>query len=442
MNHKKTELIFSIYDTLFNNKKGNAMAWQDFHTVLEQLQFDDSVAGGALVIYKDGKQTVNTAIGNATSDLAWSGRTLSVNFSIGKGVMATLVAILVSKGILDYDEPIGHYWKAFANNGKHNITLRHVLTHTSGLFNITTLTQSIDDLTDWQIMGDLVANMTTDTPKGQEIHGYASAYSALVSGWIIGHVIERVTDESLQMVLDCHLAKPLGLMGQMFYELPSEKCHQVARPVRYFNGMPNNKRKPTLKPDTPEILKTLANLPTTALWKNALKDTDITTANINRLYFDTSKMNLTNYKNALMPNGRDGVEYYSQAVMTAKIPAANGVSTAQALACMYAMHANGGVWQEQVLINPNVMNDLRRIQVDGFDAVMPANMRWRTGFHRLFSLQNTPNAYGHMGYNGSVAFCDPDRHLSFAFIHNFDTTMLNDVRQFALSEMVLSGAFE
>jgi hypothetical protein len=27
--------------------------------------------------------------------------------------------------------------------------------------------------------------------------------------------------------------------------------------------------------------------------------------------------------------------------------------------------------------------------------------------------------------------------LSFAFIHNFDVTMLNDVRQFALTEAVL-----
>jgi hypothetical protein len=47
-----------------------------------------------------------------------------------------------------------------------------------------------------------------------------------------------------------------------------------------------------------------------------------------------------------------------------------------------------------------------------------------------------------MGYNGSVAWCDPTRQLSFAFIHNFDTTMLNDIRQFALTEAVLSWVDE
>lgn len=417
-------------------------SWQDFPQVLEQLQFDEPTAGGALVIYQDGKEVVNTAFGNATINDAWTTKTLSVNFSIGKGVMATLVAILVSKGIIDYDAPIGQYWAAFASHGKQNITLRQVLTHSAGLFNIANLTQSVDDLTDWQAMGELVASMSPDVPKGQEQHGYASAYSALVSGWILGHVIERVTGQRLQAVLDEHLAKPLGMVGQIYYELPYDKVDEVARPVRYFEGVPDTKRKPTLKPDSPQTVQTLSKLPAAKLWQDALGSTDLGTASINRLYFDTSKMNLTNYKNALMPNGRDGVEYYSPSVMCAKIPAANGVSSAHALALIYAMHANGGVWQDQTLISPAVMADLRRVQVDGFDAVMPANMRWRTGFHRLFSVQHTPNAYGHMGYNGSVAFCDPDRKLSFAFIHNFDTTMLNDVRQFVLSEMaVLHSSF-
>lgn len=411
--------------------------WEDFSGVLTQLQFDEPLAGGSLVIYQEGVEVVNTAVGNALPDMAWKDDVLSVNFSIGKGVMATLVAVLVSKGLLNYDVPIGHYWANFASNGKQNITLRDILTHTSGLFNITTLTQSVDDLTNWQTMGELVESMTSDTPKAQEIHGYASAYSALVSGWVLGHTIERATGQTLQEVLDEHLARPLGIEGQIFYQLPSKKVGQVAKPVRYFEGMPTVKRKPTLKPDTPKITEILSNLPAATIWKKALNGVGVGTAIINRLYFDTSKMNLANYKNALMPNGRDGMEYYHPQVMTAMIPAANGVSTAQALARIYAVHANNGVWQGRVLISPEVLVDLRRVQVNGFDAVMPANMCWRTGFHRLFSLQNTPNAYGHMGYNGSVAFCDSDRKLAFAFIHNFDTTMLNDVRQFALSEMAI-----
>ncbi|MDO4451042.1 MAG: serine hydrolase domain-containing protein [Moraxella sp.] len=413
--------------------------WQDFDDILASLQMDDAPAGGTLIIIKDGKQIVNTSVGNARPDMAWSDRTLSVNFSIGKGVMATLIAVLVSRGLMSYDLPICHYWAEFGTNGKEFITPRHVLTHTSGLFDVSILTQDASELTNWQIMTHKVSQMSPHTPKGQEIHDYASAYSALVSGWILGALVEKITGLPLQKALDTYLAEPLGLAGELYWGLPDDKLDKVAKPLRYFND-DSTKRKPTLKPDTPNILQTLGNLPSAPLWQSALKDLPLSTANINKLYFDTSKMNLANYKNALMPNGKDGLSYHDRQVLQAVIPAANGVSTAHALATIYTMHANDGAYQGQTLIDPDTLADMRQIRVDGFDAVMPANMRWRSGFHRLFSLQNTPNAYGHMGYNGSIAFADPDRKLAFAFIHNFDTTMLNDVRQFALFELAIGLA--
>lgn len=413
--------------------------WHDFDEVLSTLVLEDAPAGGALVIYHQGNQVVNTATGLALPNTPWQSDTLSVNFSIGKGVMATLIAVLVSRGMLDYDEPIAKVWADFAHHGKQHITLRQVLTHTAGLFNIASLTKELSDLLDWQVMTDKVAYMTTDTPKGQQTAQYASAYSALVSGWILGKVVELCTSMSLQHALDEYLSKPLGVVGELFYGVPSDKVAQVARPVRHFDGISAH-RKPTLKPDSTAVLTALHSLPISQHWAMALGSEGLTTASINRLYFDSSAMNLVNYKNALMPNGRDGITYHHPEVLQAVIPAANGVSTANALAKLYAMHAGGGVWQGQTLITPNVLTDLRQLQVDGVDAVMPANMQWRSGFHRLFSIWHTPNAYGHMGYNGSVAFCDPDRELAVAFVHNFDTTMLNDVRQFALSEMAIDRA--
>lgn len=108
--------------------------WQDFSGVLTSLQFDDAPAGGALVIYQNGREVVNVSVGQALPNQPWTDQTLSVNFSIGKGVLATLVAALVSQGLLNYDVPIVEYWQKFGTNGKQNITLRHILTHTSGPF--------------------------------------------------------------------------------------------------------------------------------------------------------------------------------------------------------------------------------------------------------------------------------------------------------------------
>lgn len=414
------------------------LCWQDFPELLQTLQLDDAPAGGALVIYHQGQKVVDTAFGQFLPNQTWQTDTLSVNFSIGKGVMATLIAILVSKGLLDYDKPISQIWHAFGANGKSTISLTDVLTHRAGLFNISTITNNLDDLLDWQVMSDKVAAMPIDTPQSQTKHQYASAYSALVSGWILGNVVQIATGMSLQQALDTYLAQPLEVLGELFYGLPKNKLGQVAKPARYFDqNQTSIRRKPILKPDSEHTLQVLSSLMVSPLWQDKLGQTPLTTASINKLYFDTTAMNLVNYRNALMPNGRDGVEYHQDHVMQALIPAANGISTANALAKIYAMHANNGVYQDNVLISPKTLQKMRQIYTNGMDAVMPANMQWRLGFHRLFSLQHTPNAYGHMGYNGSLAFCDPTRHLALAFIHNFDTTMLGDVRQFALVETAI-----
>lgn len=39
---------------------------------------------------------------------------IQVVFSSGKTVAAMLIAIMVDKGLLDYDTPVAHYWPDFA----------------------------------------------------------------------------------------------------------------------------------------------------------------------------------------------------------------------------------------------------------------------------------------------------------------------------------------
>lgn len=92
----------------------------------------------------------------------------------------------------------------------------------------------------------------------------------------------------------------------------------------------------------------------------------------------------------------------------------------------------------RTLITPEVFAALEQVQNNQPDKVMPATMQWRLGYHRVFSrLHAVADSFGHMGYNGSMAWCDPHRQLAVAFIHNYDTTMLNDVRQFILTEQIL-----
>ncbi len=442
---------------------------QRLQQLLTDLQLEDGPAGGALVVYQAGKCIAKASTGMARSDMPWQPDTLAINFSTGKGVLATLVHVLVSKQLLNYDAPIASCWPAFAANGKKSITLRSVLSHQANLFSIQSIDADSETMLDWSVMLEKVAAMPVTSPTNAD--AYDSAYSALIYGWVLGGMIEAVTNMSLAKALRHYLTEPLGIADSCYFGVPDDKVEQVATLVQDFDASEDedtllrhkrHNRKPVLKPDSQNTLQTYQNLPSYLCWqqqtvnnKKAVDNENVVssdkhnelptldTARITRLYFDTSQLNLRNYKAALIPASKQPIDYHKRETIQAVIPAANGVASANALATIYAMLANGGEWQGQTLIDHNTFQQLSTPQVTGLDAVMPAPMQWRLGYHRVFSLcahrTTEPQlaGFGHMGYNGSVAWCDPSRQLSFAFIHNFDTTMLNDIRQFALTEAVL-----
>ena len=440
--------------------------------LLDNLQLDDAPAGGSLVVFHKGKCIVQASVGLAREDLAWSADTLSLNFSTGKGVLATLVHVLVSQQMLEYDLPIAHYWPAFAAQGKEQITLRSVLSHQANLFSIQSIDADNETVLDWNVMLEKIAAMPITAPEETAL--YDSAYSALVYGWILGGLIEAVADMSLAEALRYYLTEPLGIADSCYFGVPDSKVSKVAHLVKYFEVIAqesdseidqqpaqthSRRSKPVLRADSENTLHTYMRLPSYACWQEKAGNdrkiegeiASLDTAQINRLYFNNSQLNIKNYKSALVLANKQSIDYYHQQTLQAIIPAANGVASAQALATIYAMLANGGVWQGQTLINEATFKQLSTPQVTGMDAVMPADMEWRLGYHRRFSIcqskgldentndaaDSTEQSFGHMGYNGSVAWCDPARQLSFAFIHNFDVTMLNDIRQFALTEAVL-----
>lgn len=457
---------------IVNNKKNNqnldkqinSEFQQRLQQLLTDLQLDDAPAGGSLVVYQAGRCIVQANVGMAQANIPWQPETLSLNFSTGKGVLATLVHVLVSQQLLDYDKPIASYWPEFSSNGKANITLRTLMSHQANLFSITSIDADSEVLLDWDTMLDKIAAMPTTLPEDSSL--YSSAYSALVYGWVLGGVIESVTDMSLAGALRYYLTEPLDIADSCYFGVPGDKVDRVARLVKNFNisyqghteeqpQLRSRRNKPVLKADSENTLRIYASLPNYRCWEqhaatphavvesNNDKNIDelpiLDTAQINRLYLNTSQLNLKNYKSALIPANKQPIDYYNRQTLQAVIPAANGVASANALATIYAMLANGGTWQGQTLIDAATFEQLSTPQVMGMDAVMPAHMNWRLGYHRLFSVcADTESGFGHMGYNGSVAWCDPTRQLSFAFVHNFDVTMLNDIRQFALTEAILN----
>lgn len=414
---------------------------------LDNFALDQKQGGCSLTIFYQGEKVTSLGAGVAfvagEKLIPFTPNTLSLNFSTGKGILVTLIHVLVSQKLLDYDTPIAQYWQNFAQNGKQNITLRQVLSHEAGLFEVTSVTEHAKDMLDWQAMLTKVERMAIAPSailaqqKGEKF----VAYSALVSGWVLGGLIEKVTGLALQPALEKYLLEPLKLVGQVYMGVPADKIDEVSKPFREKQ----DRAKPMMVVDSQATLNFYQSLPLYKGWQTAFSQrypeknfSHLTTQQINGLYFDPTNIDINDYQSTLVPIGSRQFNYYHPSSLHAKIPAANSVASGEALATIYAMLANGGEWQGKQLISLDVFHQLKKIHNNQQDKVMPAVMQWRLGYHRVFSLSPADNAFGHMGYNGSMAWCDPSRQLAVAFTHNYDVTMMNDSRQFIINETILN----
>lgn len=368
--------------------------------------------GAALVVYFQGQKVVDIFTGKKSETENWNNQTLSVCYSTGKGVLATLAHILVSEGFLDYDTPVAQYWSEFGQNGKQQITLRHILSHQSGLFDIRNLIEQAKEMADWQHMLKVMEQATPRFAVGEDI-----AYQALTFGWLVGGVLEKATGQPLRWLMQTYLVDPLALDGA-YFGVPSGELARVARLI------PQVKAHVAEQSSKPKHHK--------KKHKTSFSDKLI----------ELSGQNPQDFLDAMVPKAMRDFSFFSDEGLQAIIPAANGVFTAESLAKIYAMLANQGVWNDQTLIKPEIFKELSRIQSIKRDRVMPIPMKWRLGYHRVITMgKRAKKGFGHMGYNGSGAWCDPQRGLSFAYTHNFQiASITGDYRLWGLTQEALRCA--
>src|SRR5262245_29077499 len=180
----------------------------DFWPVARALGRQLKGGGGAAVcVYHRGEKVVD--IWGGTKDASgtpWQADTMSVSFSTTKGVTATILHILVDRGMLDYDDPVAKYWPEFAAEGKGQVTIRHLLCHQAGLFDIRRMIDHAGRMREWDYMTDVLARSAPTIAPGS-----ASAYHGLTYGWLVGEVIQRVTGRPFAEVVQRELAQPLEL---------------------------------------------------------------------------------------------------------------------------------------------------------------------------------------------------------------------------------------
>jgi CubicO group peptidase (beta-lactamase class C family) len=345
--------------------------------------------GAALCVYHRGEKVVDIWGGtrNKAGD-PWRADTLSLSFSTAKGIVATLLHILATRHDIDYDAPVARYWPAFAGGGKGSITVRQLLCHEAGLYSIRRLIRDAGEMRDWPHMLELIE-------RARPLHepGIGNGYHALTFGWLVGGLVEKVEGRPLAEILHDEISAPLGLSG-CFIGVPDTelgRCADLILPERRPRpeGAPRRPRKPPL---AQQVVSTALRL---------------------------SGFDPDSVEEAMAPPGMGRFDWNARETRQACIPGAGGMFDARSLARLYAALANDGEIDGARLLPPGAVRRFTEVQNRARGAVIPLPMHWRLGYHRVFTLgPRTPRAFGHFGYGGSGAWCDPSRGLAVGYVVN------------------------
>lgn len=337
--------------------------------------------GAAFSAYVGGRKVVDIWGGDAHPNRPWSEDTLVLAFSVAKGVTAFVMQVLATRGLLDIEAPVAQYWPEFAQNGKSEVTVRQVLTHTAGV-------PLLPDYWPWISLDKpeayrdlaLITSKLEEAPLQWEA-GTDFAYHSTTYGWILGEIVRRITGKTLGAFLQDEVAQPLGL--EMYIGTPETVHDRVA----------------TLIPDP-------------------AYDSD--------LFYEHFAPDLPTGQTAFLGRerrfGSAVLHTYNNPLMwLAESPAANGIMDARSLARLYAVLANGGELDGIRLVPADSIEEWSRLRVDQKDRYDDRDFRIGLGYIRSSSwyrMGPTDATFGDPGMGGAVGWADPERNLSFAFIPN------------------------
>jgi CubicO group peptidase (beta-lactamase class C family) len=361
--------------------------------------------GGALCVYHRGEPVVDIWAGvTAPHGPEWERDTLTVSFSTGKGVVSTGLHVLADRGLVDYDAPVATYWPEFGQAGKQRITVRQLMCHEAGMHRIRGVVPDAFALTDWDATCDALAAQPPAWPAGTR-----NGYHGITYGFLVGAIIERVSGKRLNDFLHTELVEPLGLDGLHFGVPPADR-RRLARLVtgRRAEGL-------AARGESPRVLATIQQLER----------------------FERMKPTIDAF---YLPRFNELLD--SDALQASPMPAFNGAFTARSLARVYAALAQGGELDGTRILSPGTVRQASTIQNTRPDAVVFFTMNWRLGYHMAATVRGiVPNGFGHFGYGGSGAWCDPESDLAVAFVTNtLAGTPFGDTRLLRLGSLALACA--
>lgn len=312
----------------------------------------------------------------------WDRDTIVNVYSTTKTMCALTALLVADRGDLDFDAPVAKYWLEFAANGKADVKVSHLMSHSAGLSGWKEPLVT-EDLYDWEKMTSLLAAQAPYWAPGT-----APGYHALTQGYLVGEVVRRVTGKSLGTVFREEIAEPLG--ADFWIGLPASEDGRVAE---------------LIPPPPGEAVG------------DARNETDL-------------------QRNMSSNPGIDVSATKTRGWRGAEIPAAGGAGNARSVAEIHTILANGGVAKGKRFMSEAGCRKALELQVEGEDLILAGPARFGMGFGLsggVVPLPN-PNSIYWGGYGGSLIIIDMDARTTFGYAMNkMAGTTQGDTRAFGLA---------
>lgn len=177
--------------------------------------YTGDVPGASVLVVKDGRSVVSRSYGLADLETR-APATPATNYrlaSITKQFTATAVMLLEERGLVEYDDPISRYFPSLPPATR-NVTVRHLLTHTSGLVDYEDLIpeSQTEQVYDRDVLRLLESEDRLLFAAGSSYRYSNSAYALLAL------LVEKLSGQSFATFLEKNVFAPLGMRNTVAYE--------------------------------------------------------------------------------------------------------------------------------------------------------------------------------------------------------------------------------
>ncbi|WP_432990442.1 serine hydrolase domain-containing protein [Dactylosporangium sp. CA-233914] len=340
----------------------------------EHLAAGDDV-GASVALFVKGEPVIDAWGGwiDQAHTRPWERNTIVNCWSNTKTVAVLALLMLVDRGLVDLDAPVAKYWPEFAENGKENVLVKQILSHTSGVAGWD-MPVTMDDVYDPDIS---LAKLAAMAPWWEP--GTAGGYHGLSIGHLIHGVVLKVTGLSLGKFVAAEIAAPLG--ADFSIGLPEWEDYRISPLI--------------LPPPGPAFDAELA--------------------------FEDK--NSVGYKLTVAGLATDPATCWDVRWRRSEFCAAgNGHGNARSLARIQSVISNGGEAHGVRLLSQATIDRIFEEQSKGVDLYLGLPIRWGIGYALSY-----PEHFPYLpdsrvcfwaGWGGSMVINDIDRGLTFAYIMN------------------------